>query len=240
MDIDSQAAVYVHEPEVHNLAAPSKVVPILVELLQPKSVLDVGCGIGTWLKCFADAGIDDHLGLDGDHVDRALLASHLAPERFRTFDLTQPFDLGRSFDLVLSLEVAEHLPAASASGFVGSLTAHGDTVVFSAALPGQGGQNHVNEQWKHYWIKLFAARGFALHDILRPRIWGMQGVDWWYQQNMLVFSRQDLSSLMPRGSAMLDVIHPELFIQNQDYIVYLQEQLAEAERRLHDAGTPAD
>ena len=39
---------------------------------------------------------------------------------------------------------------------------------------------------------------------------------------------------------MLDVIHPELFIQNQDYIVYLHEQLAEAERRLHDAGTPAD
>lgn len=197
MDIDSQAAVYVHEPEVHNLAAPSKVVPILVELLHPKSVLDVGCGIGTWLKCFADAGIDDLLGLDGDHVDRALLASYLAPERFRTFDLTQPFDLGRTFDLVLSLEVAEHLPAASASGFV-------------------------------------------LHDILRPRIWGMQGVDWWYQQNMLVFSRQDLSGLMPRGSAMLDVIHPELFIQNQDYIVYLQEQLADAERRLHDAGAPAD
>jgi 2-polyprenyl-3-methyl-5-hydroxy-6-metoxy-1,4-benzoquinol methylase len=65
--------------------------------------------------------------------------------------LIQPLDLEKEFDLVVSLEVAEHLPASAADQFVNTLVKHGKKILFSAAIPGQGGQDHLNEQWPDYW-----------------------------------------------------------------------------------------
>ena len=140
-----------------------RIVPLLRSLIDPRSVLDVGCGNGAFLKAFSLAGVADILGVDGDYVPRERLLIDMA--NFRPTDLAKPLALGRRFDLVMSLEVAEHLPAAAAPSFVRSLVEHGDVVFFSAAVPGQRGANHVNEQWPSYWAKLFAAHGMrpAVH-----------------------------------------------------------------------------
>lgn len=192
------------------------VVPMLIDLFAPRSVVDVGCGIGTWLATFRELGVDDVCGVDGDWVERAAL--EIPAERFVAADLARPVRLDRTFDLVLSLEVAEHLPPHSADGFVESLTRLGPAIVFSAAIPLQGGVDHVNEQWPEYWVERFVARGYEAIDGLRPRIWMNAAVDWYYAQNALVFVQPHLLSRpavararQGTAAAPLPLVHPRLW-----------------------------
>lgn len=166
-----------------------QVVPLLIEMARPRTVLDVGAGAGAWLREWSRRGLDDWAGVDGDYVDAASLL--IPAERFHRRDLAKPFNLGRRFDLVYSFEVAEHIPTAFADTFVDSLTAHGDIVAFSAATPGQGGEFHVNEQPYDYWRAKFLARGYAGFDPIRPRIVGEAEVEPWYRYNILIFANAE-------------------------------------------------
>jgi SAM-dependent methyltransferase len=193
------------------------VVPLVLDLVHPQSVVDVGCGVGTWLAVFSELGVDEVLGIDRD-IDRELL--EIPPDRFRPFDLEEPLRLDRRFDLVLSLEVAEHLSAEHASEFVESLTRLGPDVLFSAAVPFQGGRNHRNEQWPDYWAELFRDRGYVAVDCLRRKIWQDTDVDWWYAQNMLLFVERehlDDEPLVKReyglmGTSQLSLVHPTKYV----------------------------
>ncbi|MFI4866070.1 MAG: methyltransferase domain-containing protein [Steroidobacterales bacterium] len=187
-------------------AAAGRIVPLLLQQLAPGSVLDVGCGQGAWLAVWHDHGVQDLLGVDGSYVDRGRLL--FAPERFYAHDLRQPFDLGRSFGLVQCLEVAEHLPERSAEPLIDSLIRHGEVIVFSAAPPGQGGHEHVNERSYEYWRALFLHRGYLALDYLRPRILSDPGIERWYRYNTLLYVRHDAitrlsealqASLLPPG-----------------------------------------
>ena len=163
------------------------VCPLLVGWLKPESLLDVGCGAGAWCKVWLEAGVADVLGVDGEYVDRAGLLTDQGA--FRSQDLSRAFDLGRRFSLVVSLEVAEHIAASSADVFVENLSRHGDVVLFSAAVPGQGGEFHVNEQPLQYWRERFAQHGFRCFDPLRPRILAQREVEPWYRYNTLLYAR---------------------------------------------------
>lgn len=182
------------------------VIPAVMELLRPDSVLDVGCGTGTWLSEWGRAGVADVVGIDGDYVDRAEL--QLTTDQFVPADLRKSFSLGRKFDLVQSFEVAEHLEEAYSDAFVESLTAHGETILFSAAVPGQGGTHHVNEQWPSYWAEKFAKAGYTAYDVIRPRFWADPRVAWWYRQNILLFAR---GRAFGGEAAILDMVHPEMY-----------------------------
>lgn len=167
----------------------NEIVPIILKLVQPKNVIDVGCGTGTWLAVFKEHGIDDVWGVDGNWVDKELL--EIPKERFLEADLSEPFRLEKKFDLVVSLEVAEHLPSQSAGTFIESLTNLGLVVIFSAAIPFQDGFNHINEQWPIYWVHYFNDQGFQVIDCLRNKIWKNNNIQWWYIQNILMFARND-------------------------------------------------
>lgn len=190
-------------------ASAAHVVPLIMDLLRPGSVLDLGCGTGSWLNAFGVEGVRDLLGLDfGEGTETAL---DIPRSAFRQVDLAAPLDLQRRFDMALSLEVAEHLPESAAATFVGNLTRHAPLVVFSAAIPGQRGRAHVNCQYPSYWAALFAKQGFVCRDLLRPRIWNAEGVELWYRQNMLVFATPDRAATLPDAPAgPLDLVHPEM------------------------------
>jgi SAM-dependent methyltransferase len=165
------------------------IVPIVLSLFACHSVVDFGCGVGGWLKEFERNGVSDYLGVDGDYVARDLLK--IPADHFRPIDLRNVSDLGRSFDLACSLEVAEHLPEDRAKSFVAALVRAAPVVLFSAAIPLQGGTEHVNEQWQSYWAKLFAEHGYIALDCIRPAVFGDSRVEWWYRQNILVFCLPD-------------------------------------------------
>jgi SAM-dependent methyltransferase len=158
-------------------ASAAVVVPLIVELLQPRSVLDVGCGQGEWMDAF-DVDVDV-FGVD---------ISAPEDEAFIRCDLTEPLDLGKRFDLALCLEVGEHLPALAADTLVDSLVRHAPAVVFSAAVPGQEGKGHINCQPHEYWHEKFAARGYEMSDPFRPRLAGDQRVSSWYRENTFLYA----------------------------------------------------
>jgi SAM-dependent methyltransferase len=162
------------------------VVPILLKYIQPSSVIDVGCGRGAWLLALRENGVRRTTGLDGKHVDTSMLL--IEQGDFVTADLTRPLSIKDRYDLAICLEVAEHLPSTCARQLVRSLTGLSTLVLFSAAIPGQGGFLHVNEQWPPYWTRLFQEQGFVRLDPIRPRIWQNTRVEWWYRQNIFLYA----------------------------------------------------
>lgn len=166
------------------------IVPLVLNLLPPiDTVLDVGCGEGWFAAEFKRRGCRVH-GLDHPSTD----AVALVPIDFIPADLTRPLraQLTGRFDLVVSLEVAEHLPPERASSFVADLCALAPIVLFSAAIPGQGGVNHVNEQWPDYWWKLFDDHGYTTSGFLRWLIWSDDRVENWYRQNLLLAVNEEM------------------------------------------------
>ena len=198
------------------LTSAKAMVPLVMELVHPRSVVDVGCGHGVWLSVFREEGVSDILGIDADWVKREAL--RIPEEKFMPRDLAQPIRLDREYDLVVSLEVAEHLPAQYAAAFVESLSRLGPVVLFSAAIPFQGGNFHVNEQWPDYWAQLFRGHGYVVADCLRRKLWQNGEVAVWYAQNTLLFIRENHLKKYPlleqeaaRTDSALSIVHPHTY-----------------------------
>ncbi len=207
-----------------------RVVGLVMDLVRPHSVVDVGCGVGAWLAAFAHAGVERVLGLDGDYVPRDMLK--VPSECFVAANLREPLPIQERFDLAISLEVAEHLPTEVADRFVDTLCGLAPVVLFSAAIPLQGGTGHINERAQSWWAAKFRSRGFRAIDAIRPEIWDDESVRFWYRQNMLVYASDEalgansrLRALADRTDPrMLDVVHPHLLShRNEQPILGLSE-----------------
>jgi hypothetical protein len=172
------------------------IIPFLRETLDVSSVVDIGCARGVWVDEWRRSGVEDALGVDGDYVSADRLV--IPKKNFVAFDLSRPIRLERRFDLVQSLEVAEHIPASNAEVFIDNLVAHSHVILFSAAVPGQGGEFHVNEQPYEYWRGKFATRGFEVIDCLRPNIIDIRAIEPWYRYNMFLYVHEkDLDRVPP-------------------------------------------
>jgi SAM-dependent methyltransferase len=196
------------------------VVPLIIDFVDPRSVIDIGCGTGTWLSVFKEHHIEDITGVDGDWVQEEML---LIPKScFLAHDLTQSLNIGRRFDLAVSLEVAEHLDRKYAQSIVRTLVELSSVVMFSAAIPFQNGTHHVNEEWPDYWARLFAEHDYVPIDCIRERIWKNEDVAWWYAQNILVFAEKAYltkNSKLQRAYELtklsqLSIVHPRKHLED--------------------------
>ena len=160
------------------------VLPLVFSGIKPKSVVDIGCGSGAWLSIAKGNGVSDVLGLDGDYARGSLL---IKPNEFKAVDISKGFLLGKRYDLALCLEVGEHIKISRAPTLVNSLTDASDVILFSAAIPGQGGQHHINKQWPDFWKRLFLNNGYVCFDCIRPKIYTNPEVEWWYRQNIFLY-----------------------------------------------------
>ena len=182
------------------------VLPVAFEFTKPASIVDVGCGAGTWLAAARRLGVTRTVGVEGPWVANVELASKDIEMHHADLERKLP-ELGR-FDLAVCMEVAEHLSPERAAGIVEDLCALSDTVLFSAAIHWQGGIRHLNEQPQSYWAALFARHGFGASDVIRPRIWRNGRVSYWYRQNTILY----VKGAPPVPAAALDVRHPGRFV----------------------------
>jgi len=190
------------------------ILPLVLAHLSVRSAVDIGCGCGAWLRALEELEVTDLAGYDGDYVDRSRLLTD--PAKFTAVDLRDNFEIGRTFDLAISLEVAEHLPKRFAQPLVERLVTAAPFVLFSAAIPGQGGIHHLNEQWQDYWRAIFDSFRFSPVDLVRPKIWGHADIQVWYQQNIIVYCSEEALqnnqhlTPVPRHVS-LNTVHPRLY-----------------------------
>ncbi len=195
-------------------ASATAILKHLFKYYPASSMLDIGCGRGAWLKEAANLGVGVVHGIDGPWVKPTDLL--LDKIMFDSVNMEMEIPLRQKYDLSISVEVAEHLSEHRASYFIGTLCGAADVVLFGAAVTGQGGENHINEQRQSYWLELFASKGFRCFDIIRSKVWNDPNVSPWYRQNTLVYvntARADLLSIFEKieSDFLVDIIHPEMF-----------------------------
>ena len=174
---------------------------------------------GYWLKAFLDE--DSQIcckGIDGDWLKGQQL---MIPEECIEYTDLSIYEPKQKYDMAISLEVAEHLDSKYAERFITTLTSSSDIIVFSAAIPQQGGTGHVNERWQGYWVDLFKKRNYEMVDFIRPLIWTDDDAGI-YRQNILVFIHTDIVDDYKNAirdisatNNMIDVVHPVLYSEHK-------------------------
>jgi hypothetical protein len=150
------------------------------EVVQPQTVLDVGCGPGMHVYALRKLGVVAW-GIDQDpRVDGKPFLKQVS-----LFDWKIPAEL------VLCMEVAEHIPeefADEVAGDVSELTQK--YLIWTAALPGQGGDGHINCQPKEYWEEKFIKLGMKRNPMMENALkhYVRQGYYMgWFVNNLLWF-----------------------------------------------------
>ncbi|MBM6583767.1 class I SAM-dependent methyltransferase [Microvirga sp. BT689] len=220
-----------------------QIIPYLREIAPVGSVLDVGCAAGTWLRIWREMGVADIQGLDGDYISPSAL--EIPQKCFTAVDLAVPVTLDRTFDIVQSLEVAEHIAPEASANFVQTIVQHSaGYIAFSAAVPGQGGEYHINERPLEFWRDLFRQHEYHAFDFVRPRIQNDHKISFWYRFNILIYVHESRISTLPEsvrqtrlpdGDAISD-FSPPLFRIRKAAVKLLpypvQHQLARLKARL--------
>lgn len=187
--------------DIHNgsLTSARKVIPELLKIFSVKSAIDFGCGTGAWLSVLNEYGCLDTLGLDGSDDGHNMLNNF----NFELIDLSKSYNPKKRYDLAISLEVAEHIEESYADVFVENLVNSSDNILWSAAIPNQGGVGHLNEKWPSYWVEKFNKYGYSCNGSFRYKFWFDESIEPWYRQNLLLFSKQ-----VNFNEEIRDLIHP--------------------------------
>ncbi|MGY4280796.1 SAM-dependent methyltransferase [Bradyrhizobium sp. LM2.7] len=198
-----------------SFASAEVMLPIVFEMVKPRSVIDIGCGVGTWLAAAKSLGAQTVVGVEGDWVNDARMS---ITEPVVLADLEAAIPVSDRFDLALCMEVAEHLSKQRAPSLIADLCRLSDVVLFGAAVPGQGGNNHINEQWQSYWADLFRSQGRLPHDVVRPKVWNSNKVAFWYKQNALLYMTEQKAAELNCSDTLgniLDVVHPTMSLREE-------------------------
>jgi hypothetical protein len=221
------------------------VLPLLAAGLgEPSGLLDVGCGEGHWMReahrlwststmLGLDLVEDTEHGFPMTSAWDAELGQRMplrgGPSPTEKDENGMPATALYRWPLVLCLEVAEHVSPEAGDWLVEELCRVAERVVFSAAIPGQGGDGHVNEQWPTYWWERFAQQGWRLHDPYRPHLWRLPDVEPWYAQNLLL--AQPIGNGGGIGEPPLHLVHPAVFDAKLAQAAYWREEYLASDRR---------
>jgi SAM-dependent methyltransferase len=170
--------------------------PIFADLISkdfhPRRMVDVGCGTGALIQALTATGCECK-GLE--YADAAIKTCQARGLNVRKFDIESEIveTTSGEFDVVTSMEVGEHLPKEKADRYIVLLTSLAPVVIYTAAIPGQGGSDHVNEQPHEYWIEKFERRGYRYEKGQSER-WRKETKErempYFYSDNIMIFQKR--------------------------------------------------
>lgn len=214
---------FYNEMYENNYKTAVQMIPVFIEKFKPNSIVDVGCGRGIFLAEVKKYNENmEILGLDGDYVNKLLIDK----KNFLACDISKKIRLNRKYDLAISLEVAEHISSEAADIFIENLTDLSDIIIFSAAIPEQGGDGHINEQWPSYWNEKFEKKGYYVSECLRNYFWKHKDMDPYRRQNVLLYIKKEKyedikSRFITDPINMLDVVHPEFYKDKLENVKFI-------------------
>lgn len=178
----------------YNYESAKKILSVIVPLL-PKvsSVLDLGCGLGAWSSV-----LEEQLNPKLELIDHPatpieeLLVEDKSVFKPLNLDISLPCEGQR--DMILCIEVLEHFKEEVALRLHDFICNSTDLVLFSAAVPGQGGIGHINCRRHSYWHDKFSNRGFKYFDGFKSEIVHDQAIPFWLRQNLFIYYRDNYSS----------------------------------------------
>jgi hypothetical protein len=166
----------------------------IIKEYQPKQIIDFGCGTGALAKAFACLGVQVQ-AIDGYSEPDFSTHDNI---RFTKLDLNdidavheflKQFDA--KFDLAISIEVAEHLNPAVSSSFIEWMTSVADVIVFSAAVPSQDGDGHINCRSRSDWYQFIKKYDFTIADTLRQHFISNPNLGLWHKFNVVDYVQKD-------------------------------------------------
>lgn len=148
------------------------------------TVLDIGCGPGTYVRALREVGVDA-IGIDTD--ERVSEQEYLSQQSL--------FDTKLQAQLVLCLEVAEHIDSSLSDAIAASVAGAvepGGMLLWSAAHPGQGGTGHINCQPKSYWHSKLKEAGLERDEETESKLLNYVKAGYhmgWFYLNGMVFRK---------------------------------------------------
>lgn len=204
--------IYYKKHEKGSYCSAISILEYILSFYNFNSLVDLGCGMGTWCKAALDLGVKDILGIDQHEYEQQYML--ISKKDYKKIDLKNRLESFGTFDIAISVEVAEHIDASYAESFIRNVCLQSNVVLFSAALPFQGGTGHVNEKQCSYWKHQFNTYGYEIIDCIRPHFWDNEKIEIWYRNNCVLFVKNHLYSefirKIPRDMQPLDIIHPEM------------------------------
>jgi len=168
---------------------PKIVAQVIKNLYNPKTVVDIGCGTGIYIKELNNLSVSV-FGIDGSSAAKKNF--RLPESLFLLQNITRDFNLHKKYDMALCFEVAEHIQKESSNILVQNITKLSNVILFTASPKGQGGIGHINEQDKTFWIYLFKKSGFMFNDAATKKlkkIFYKNNTIFWIHKNIMVFER---------------------------------------------------
>lgn len=216
-----------------NWNSATTLVPLIVGKYQPKSVVDFGCGLGIWGRALLDISPQTkYLGIDGPYVNTDMLK--IPTEFFMPKDLNYFIEVG-SFEMAFCLETIEHIEPENSENLIQSLVRSSNRIVFSGAIPNQGGTHHVNEQWLSYWIEKFGKHGYIADFNLRKEIWNDDKIQYHYRQNVVIFEKSTTySTESSRSCEIIDAVHPQAFLDANVVSSHLKDETFNLRRQIFE------
>jgi cyclopropane fatty-acyl-phospholipid synthase-like methyltransferase len=197
------------------------IITIINRHFELNSVIDVGCGRGSWLNAaYKVLGEEIELtGIDGIYNSEHFKNKNIKYIPSNLEEKIYPTEDNEKYDICFCLEVAEHLTANRAPSFIEELTDLSDIILFSAAIPNQGGTNHINENFQSYWADIFSTLDYYPFDIVRHEVWNNDEVDFWYRQNIIIYIKKNSyyynlysSKILTENFKNLNLVHPDCYI----------------------------
>ncbi len=189
-----------------NLASAIEVIEVIWPWIADiGSFADLGGGMGSWSKALELKGISNFNLIDHPltPVENILIENK---SNFTPVDLELDLPVYEHYDLVICTEVFEHFSEKRALELLEWINASTDFILFSAAIPRQGGLGHVNLQRHAYWHEKFSNLGFSFFDGFKPEIISNQGIKYWFRQNLFLYHRGKFTE---RFQNLSNITNPE-------------------------------